>query len=81
MTREPVLILNDAELVIQVMLKDFSQFNDKGFHIDTDFDMILNNLFFLKGRQWKFQRNKMSTGFTSGKVIWVPTSVYLSVFK
>lgn len=68
MTREPVLILNDAELVIQVMLKDFSLFNDKGFHIDEDFDMICNNLFFLKGQRWKFQRNKMSTAFTSGKV-------------
>ncbi|XP_008477728.1 cytochrome P450 6j1-like isoform X1 [Diaphorina citri] len=77
MTREPVLILNDAELVMQVMLKDFSQFNDKGFHIDNDFDMILNNLFFLKGRQWKFQRNKMSTGFTSGKL----KSMYPTIHK
>lgn len=67
-TREPVLVLNDADLVTQVNVKDFSVFNDKGFPIDSDFDMILNNLFFLKGKKWKFLRNKMSTAFTSGKL-------------
>uniref|UniRef100_A0A8D8S787 Cytochrome P450 6j1 n=1 Tax=Cacopsylla melanoneura TaxID=428564 RepID=A0A8D8S787_9HEMI len=67
MTREPVLILNDADLVMQVMLKDFSLFNDKGFHVDEDFDMICNNIFFLKGQRWRFQRNKMAPAFTSGK--------------
>lgn len=68
MTRKPVLILNDAELVVHVMIKDFRLFNDKGFDPDTDVDMIMNNLFFLTGQRWKFQRSKFSPAFTSGKL-------------
>lgn len=67
MTRKPVLILNDAELVVHVMIKDFRLFNDKGFDPDTDVDMIMNNLFFLTGQRWKFQRSKFSPAFTSGR--------------
>lgn len=68
MTRKPVLILNDADLIMQVMLKEFSLFNDKGFDPDTEFDMILNNLFFVTGSKWKFQRNKFAPAFTTGKL-------------
>lgn len=69
MTRKPVLILNDADLIMQVMLKEFSLFNDKGFDPDTEFDMILNNLFFVTGSKWKFQRNKFAPAFTTGRCV------------
>ncbi|KAE9541555.1 hypothetical protein AGLY_003546 [Aphis glycines] len=66
--KTPFLMIRDPELINNILIKDFSYFPDRGFHKDPALNIIANGLFFLEGSKWKTMRQKLSPGFTSGKL-------------
>ncbi|XP_017479440.1 PREDICTED: cytochrome P450 3A41-like [Rhagoletis zephyria] len=62
-----VLVVNDAELIKQIMIKDFHLFMDKPTQGTWD-DMWNLNLFMSGGDAWKRIRTIVSPTFTSGKL-------------
>ncbi|XP_011301575.1 probable cytochrome P450 6a14 [Fopius arisanus] len=65
--REPVLIIRDLELIKSVLIKDFSNFVDRGTKTDPH-DVLSNHLFSLEPKRWRPLRMKLSPVFTSGKL-------------
>ncbi|CAI6351596.1 unnamed protein product [Macrosiphum euphorbiae] len=51
-----------------ILIKDFSNFVDRGFHKDPALNIIAKGLFFMEGPEWKVMRQKLSPGFTSGNL-------------
>nr|NP_001352523.1 probable cytochrome P450 6a14 [Myzus persicae] len=66
--REPMLLVCDPELIQTILIKDFSYFTDHGFIIDPSTSVLGNSLFFANGQRWRTMRQKLSPGFTSGKL-------------
>ncbi|CAI6366502.1 unnamed protein product [Macrosiphum euphorbiae] len=66
--REPMLLVRDPELINTILVKDFSYFTDHGIDIDTSTSTLAKNLFFATGQKWRTMRQKLSPGFTSGKL-------------
>lgn len=68
MLTKPVLLAVDPEIVKQIMIKDFSSFQDRGVYCDEQNDPLSAHLFSIGGQQWKTLRAKLSPTFTSGKM-------------
>nr|QQL12326.1 cytochrome P450 CYP6CY13 [Aphis craccivora] len=66
--RTPYLMIRDPELINNVLIKDFAHFTDHGFEMDPSVNILGSSLFFTNGQKWKIMRQKMSPGFTSGKL-------------
>ncbi|XP_060837497.1 probable cytochrome P450 6a13 [Rhopalosiphum padi] len=66
--RTPYLMIRDPELINNVLIKDFAHFTDHGFKMDPSVNFLASSLFFTNGQKWKIMRQKMSPGFTSGKL-------------
>jgi len=67
--RTPTLMIRDPELINNVLIKDFSSFTDHGGpEMDPSVNFFASSLFFTTGHKWKIMRQKMSPGFTSGKL-------------
>ncbi|KAL5235933.1 hypothetical protein ACI65C_003343 [Semiaphis heraclei] len=64
----PFLMIRDPELINTIMVKDFSYFTDHGFDTDPSVNILANSLFMLNGDRWRTMRQKLSPGFTSGKL-------------
>lgn len=62
----PVLHLNDTEVIKQVLIKEFHDFSGRGDAYD--YDPLSNNLFLLSGQRWRNLRVKLAPTFTSGKI-------------
>ncbi|KAH8268598.1 hypothetical protein KR026_009903 [Drosophila bipectinata] len=68
LTLRPALLIRDAQLAHDVLVKDFSSFHDRGVYVDEENDPISAGLFSLEGPSWKAMRTKLSPSFTSGKL-------------
>ncbi|KAK4883202.1 hypothetical protein RN001_006521 [Aquatica leii] len=67
--REPAIIIRDAALIKNMLIKDFSSFHDNDFYIDEKIDPIFaKNPFSLKGEKWKYARNQLTPCFTIKKL-------------
>ncbi|KAF5308636.1 hypothetical protein FQR65_LT06097 [Abscondita terminalis] len=67
--REPAIVVRDAELIKNMLVKDFSSFHDNDFHVDEETDPIFGkNPFTLKGERWKYARNQLTPCFTIKKL-------------
>jgi len=66
--RTPILMIRDPQLINNVLIKDFSHFTDLGLEMDPSVNFLASSLFFTQGQKWKIMRQKMSPGFTSGKL-------------
>lgn len=51
-----------------ILVKDFSYFTDHGFDFDPTTSVLARSLFFANGQKWRTMRQKLSQGFTSGKL-------------
>ncbi|XP_043863319.1 probable cytochrome P450 6d5 [Drosophila mojavensis] len=68
LTLRPALLVRDAQLAYDMLVKDFASFHDRGIYVDEKHDALSANLFSMEGKSWKTMRTKMSPSFTSGKL-------------
>lgn len=66
--KAPYLMVRDPQLINDIMVKDFSHFTDHGFETDPAVNIMANSLFLMNGQRWRTMRQKLSPGFTSGKL-------------
>ncbi|KAK3914765.1 Cytochrome P450 6k1 [Frankliniella fusca] len=64
----PLLHLHDPEIIRQVFIKEFQDFNGRGVHCDPENDPLSGHLFNLSGQPWRNMRVKLSPTFTTGKI-------------
>lgn len=65
---KPMLLVRDPSVIRNILIKDFSNFTDRGVHCDEKNDPISAHLFALSGEKWKNLRSKLTPTFTSGKL-------------
>nr|CAD7419135.1 unnamed protein product [Timema cristinae] len=66
--KQPEFMVRDPELVKNVLVKDFSNFQDRLKNIDLTHNRIFENLFVLGAPKWRPLRVMLSPTFTSGKL-------------
>ncbi|XP_022165036.1 probable cytochrome P450 6a13 isoform X2 [Myzus persicae] len=66
--RTPFLMIRDPEIINNVLIKDFSHFTDHGLEMEPSAKFLGRSLLFTNGQKWKIMRQKISPGFTSGKL-------------
>ncbi|XP_017757738.1 PREDICTED: cytochrome P450 6B1-like [Eufriesea mexicana] len=64
----PTVILRDMDLIKDVLIKDFSSFDDRGSNVFERSDPLTANLFNLEPERWRPLRMRLSPVFTSGKL-------------
>lgn len=64
---EPVLIINDPDIIKKVLVKHFQIFSHRGFRTSVT-NPLSRNLFALDGEEWRVLRQKLSPVFTQGKL-------------
>ncbi|XP_034242352.1 cytochrome P450 6k1-like [Thrips palmi] len=64
----PLLQLHDPEIIRQVFIKEFQDFNGRGNYCDPEADPLSGHLFMLGGQPWRNMRVKLSPTFTTGKM-------------
>nr|XP_033184376.1 cytochrome P450 6k1-like isoform X2 [Bombus vancouverensis nearcticus] len=66
---KPFLLLRNAELIKQILIKDFDYFPDRYFTAQSIRDKIgSSNLFTMHNPEWRQMRTKISPVFSSGKM-------------
>lgn len=65
---KPALIINDALMVKNIMVRDASYFPDRGSYSDEKRDPLSGGLFSQSGEKWRHMRMKLTPSFTSGKL-------------
>ncbi|KOB67074.1 Cytochrome P450, partial [Operophtera brumata] len=65
---EPVLIVQDPELIKLVMTKDFYYFSGREISKYTDHEVFTRNIFFSGGDRWKVTRQNLTPLFSSAKM-------------
>jgi cytochrome P450 len=60
--------VSDPDLVNTILIKEFSNFHDRGFKVDPEVNPLEGHLFLINGEPWRALRNKLSPTFTSGKL-------------
>ncbi|KAL3283380.1 hypothetical protein HHI36_006527 [Cryptolaemus montrouzieri] len=66
---EPILMINDLNLIEHIFIKDFTNFKDRVPVIDPNIDSLGNKmLFFQKSQSWFTGRKRLSPSFTLAKM-------------
>ncbi|XP_060648862.1 probable cytochrome P450 6d5 [Drosophila nasuta] len=68
LTLRPALLVRDAELARDMLVKDFASFHDRGIYIDEVHDPMSASIFAMEGSKWRATRTKLTPSFTSGKL-------------
>ncbi|XP_023288948.1 uncharacterized protein LOC105696179 [Orussus abietinus] len=66
--KKPVLIVNDLDFTKDVLIKDFSNFPDRGVKLYEKPEPLGQHLFLLEAERWRPLRARLSPVFTSGKL-------------
>lgn len=62
--RTPALLIKDADIIKDILIKDFDSFMERG----VDYDDLGTNLFHANGDIWRVLRNRLSPIFSSAKL-------------
>ncbi|XP_072381103.1 cytochrome P450 6k1-like [Diabrotica undecimpunctata] len=66
---KPYLVLRNPEIIKNITIRDFKNFDDRTFACDKNADdMAANSLFIMRNPDWKYIRAKLTPIFTSGKL-------------
>lgn len=65
---EPFLVIKSPEIIKQILVKDFSYFQDRSVAALKDDGIYSNVMFLQKSPAWKPTRSKLTSTFTSGKL-------------
>lgn len=65
---QPSLLIRDPKLIRDILIKDFSSFYNRGWHVNEDVDPMARNILVQNGEKWKTARSKFSPAFTTGKL-------------
>ncbi|XP_053982814.1 uncharacterized protein LOC128878552 [Hylaeus volcanicus] len=68
MRRTPTLVVCDLDLVKNVLIKNFSTFDDRGINVFEKAEPLSVNIFNLEPERWRTLRTRLSPVFTSGKI-------------
>ena len=60
---EPFVLVLDRELVQRILIKDFSNFNDRGLYHNSKKDPLSSDLYCITGNGWKEMRLKLEPVF------------------
>lgn len=72
----PVVVLFDLELIKHILIKDFTQFDERGLYHNERDDPLSANMLSVNGEKWKRLRLKLTSTFTSAKMrLMFPTMV------
>lgn len=64
----PAILVRDAKLIRNILVKDFAYFHDRGIYCNPEYDPMSENMFAMTGNRWKSLRAKLTPTFTSGKL-------------
>lgn len=64
----PVLLVRDLELARMILIRDFTNFTDRGIHNNGRYDPLSDHLLSAKGEQWKRLRHKLTPAFSLSKL-------------
>jgi cytochrome P450 family 6 len=68
MSRDPILVLNDPEIIKEVLVKNFSTFPNRGNRLFEKVEPLTANLINLEASRWRPLRAKQTTMFSSAKL-------------
>lgn len=64
----PLILIRDPAIIRDILIKDFSSFKNRGWHVNIDVDPMANNLLVQTDEKWRHSRTTLSPAFTSGKL-------------
>ncbi|XP_029175223.1 cytochrome P450 6j1-like [Nylanderia fulva] len=66
--KTPILVVKNPELIKNVLIKDFSNFANRGFPVSEKSDPLSQHLINLEQKRWRPLRIRLTPAFTSGRL-------------
>lgn len=64
----PVILALDLDVIQNLLVKEFSNFHDRGFYTNLKDDPLSGTLFAIEGQDWRDARSKYSQSMTLSKI-------------
>lgn len=65
---KPTLLIRDPRIIEDILIKEFSNFHDRGIPTDEEINPLEGSIFNLKGEKWRALRAKLIPSFSSAKL-------------